>query len=972
MRIEKVVVENINSLCGRFEIDLTDRAFAGGLFAIVGPSGAGKTTVLDAVCLALYGKTPRIDSVSPEHDELMSKGAQFCRTEVIFTAGGRRCKSVFAHERSKGTKPFRPAKREILIQDADGVWQVAAAATREAEEKIKEITGLDFQQFTRSVMLAQFHFAEFLQADSTERAKILEKITDMDIYRRISIAVYERTQRQKQLLADTLSRIESTPILSGSEEAARTREARRLESAVAEHQSVCDLLGRCAAASRRLESLRGELDRLKAAEQTLADENRRCEQALKAAEQAERDCCVEQDMLAKTLVEVRRLDIEKTHTREDIARIESEISRENDRIGQTKKEILRLFMKYEPNAAGERYKALYDTDDVSDELRSKAKAALDEAKAKAAAVDAQMAKLLSEKDEAYWQARLNALRKAQPVVEAAETLGEAQKRLEEFQKQRSDLEKERAGIEQAFKKAEEELEYARLNKRFGEQRRALEEGKPCPLCGAIHHPYAGKAYDEKYYDAAKQKYDDVQSKRDDLKSRLRETELRIADERKLADEKARYIEENKAALDALDGRTDTQAVIDGIDEIEQRIRDIAELQSRRAKAAEHVADMTVRFADVDKDVARIDDLKRLIAEAEAVKKEKELSKAKALMELKTLFARREALFGDKDADAEETAAKNRLKDAQESKDKARRAAEQAGRAAEQNLKDIERVQKDEETESQKFAKDYARAAEAASRLENVSDDDDVTALFGRYTDEAARLDEKSEAMERVQTALAALISGETVQLGSVRQILKTNAERRRDVKTLKEEEKALRAALAKWERLNSLIGSASGDKFSRMAQSITFDSLLRFANVSLKRMTDRYILVREEAGPMKPLELAVIDTYQAGEKRPVINLSGGESFIVSMALALGLSEMSSGTARIDSLFIDEGFASLDEDYLEAALQTLSALGSREGKLIGVISHVEALKNRIDVQIEVTRRSGGRSALSGPGVKAIVN
>ena len=128
-------------------------------------------------------------------------------------------------------------------------------------------------------------------------------------------------------------------------------------------------------------------------------------------------------------------------------------------------------------------------------------------------------------------------------------------------------------------------------------------------------------------------------------------------------------------------------------------------------------------------------------------------------------------------------------------------------------------------------------------------------------------------------------------------------------------------------------------------------------------------LVRDDGNASKPLELAVIDTYQAGERRPVANLSGGESFIVSLALALGLSEMSSGRARIDSLFIDEGFASLDENYMEAALQTLSTLGSREGKLVGVISHVEALKERIDVQIEVKKLSGGRSTLAGPGVKA---
>ena len=114
--------------------------------------------------------------------------------------------------------------------------------------------------------------------------------------------------------------------------------------------------------------------------------------------------------------------------------------------------------------------------------------------------------------------------------------------------------------------------------------------------------------------------------------------------------------------------------------------------------------------------------------------------------------------------------------------------------------------------------------------------------------------------------------------------------------------------------------------------------------------------MRDRSSSAKPLELCVADTYLAGETRPVSNLSGGESFIVSMALALGLSEMSSGKTRIDSLFIDEGFASLDDDYLEAALQTLSTLGNREGKLVGVISHVDALKERIGTQIVVKKLS----------------
>ena len=120
--------------------------------------------------------------------------------------------------------------------------------------------------------------------------------------------------------------------------------------------------------------------------------------------------------------------------------------------------------------------------------------------------------------------------------------------------------------------------------------------------------------------------------------------------------------------------------------------------------------------------------------------------------------------------------------------------------------------------------------------------------------------------------------------------------------------------------------------------------------------------------PGRPLELNVIDDYQAGEIRSTKNLSGGESFIVSLALALGLSRMVSQNMRVDSLFLDEGFGALDEEALDTALETLSSL-QREGKLIGVISHIPALKERIRTQIQITAQSGGRSRISGPGCRA---
>lgn len=172
--------------------------------------------------------------------------------------------------------------------------------------------------------------------------------------------------------------------------------------------------------------------------------------------------------------------------------------------------------------------------------------------------------------------------------------------------------------------------------------------------------------------------------------------------------------------------------------------------------------------------------------------------------------------------------------------------------------------------------------------------------------------------------------------------------------------------LARWSTLHELIGSADGKKFRVFAQGLTFALMVDHANQQLRKMHDRYILIRD---PQKPLELQVIDSYQAGETRSTRNLSGGESFIVSLALSLGLSAMSSRRVRVDSLFLDEGFGTLDEDALDTALQTLSQL-HQDGKLIGVISHVPLLKDRILTRIQVRPGANGCSRLVGPGCREI--
>jgi exonuclease SbcC len=160
--------------------------------------------------------------------------------------------------------------------------------------------------------------------------------------------------------------------------------------------------------------------------------------------------------------------------------------------------------------------------------------------------------------------------------------------------------------------------------------------------------------------------------------------------------------------------------------------------------------------------------------------------------------------------------------------------------------------------------------------------------------------------------------------------------------------------------LHSLIGSQKGDKFRRFAQGLTLDHLVYLANLQLNRLHGRYLLQRKKS---EALELEVLDTWQGDDIRDTKTLSGGEGFLVSLALALALSDLVSHKTQIESLFLDEGFGTLDSETLDTALNALDSLNA-SGKMIGVISHVEAMKERIPVQIKVTKMNGlGHSKLA---------
>nr|WP_305144670.1 exonuclease subunit SbcC [Cronobacter sakazakii] len=217
------------------------------------------------------------------------------------------------------------------------------------------------------------------------------------------------------------------------------------------------------------------------------------------------------------------------------------------------------------------------------------------------------------------------------------------------------------------------------------------------------------------------------------------------------------------------------------------------------------------------------------------------------------------------------------------------------------------------------------------------------------------LEEQADAQQS-EAALAAVteqLRDNTTRQGELRQQLRQDEESRTQLAALLGQIDEASREADEWGQLNHLVGSQKGDKFRKFAQGLTLDNLVWLANNQLTRLHGRYLLKRKLS---EDLELEVVDTWQADAVRDTRTLSGGESFLVSLALALALSDLVSHKTRIDSLFLDEGFGTLDAQTLDTALDALDALNA-SGKTIGVISHVEAMKERIPVQIKVRKING---------------
>ncbi|WDP90179.1 MAG: AAA family ATPase [Desulfobacter sp.] len=281
MKILKLRFKNINSLKGEWSIDFRDPAFAGhGLFAITGPTGAGKTSILDALCLGLYHQTPRLQ-VSSGANELMTRHTGDCLAEVEFEVQGQTYRAFWAQRRANLKPDGRLQPPQVELAKGDGT--IIASQTKEKMRQVKAITGLDFGRFTKSILLAQGGFAAFLNANANERAELLEELTGTEIYGELSRAVFERTKSEKIPLDMLQAKAGVVELLTGDDlerlaeevEAFRVREEdlKKEQDLVLSHRAwldrkaelekeVLDVARRVEAAEHALEAGQTELQRL--------------------------------------------------------------------------------------------------------------------------------------------------------------------------------------------------------------------------------------------------------------------------------------------------------------------------------------------------------------------------------------------------------------------------------------------------------------------------------------------------------------------------------------------------------------------------------------------------------------------------------------------------------------------------------------------------------------------------------------
>lgn len=965
MKIIAIRLKNLTSIEGSLEIDFTQEPLrSAGIFAISGPTGAGKSTILDALCLALYDRAPRFSAsvetvyLTDVGENLISQAdvKNFLRrgmsegyAEVDFQGvTGHRYRSRWSvrrtHSRASGS--LRTQTLQVIDLDSEEELQ---GSRKELLARLTEVIGLTYDQFTRTVLLAQNDFATFLKSRESAKAELLEKLTGTEVYSRISQEVFLRNKVALEALNLLKSSMNFIELLPEEEFRALLVEKEQLTTLRATGiRQLAELNEQLALAhSLKLQEEQREKKQREAA--TEAEKQEKLRRTLTEQTEGLDRFRAQCEALQPELRKARRLDVQ-------MQTIQTGYQQAAQALQTARQQAAELAQKHQlgKEALNSSCTSMNSLLKAEDTLRN---TLLEEPQTALYELQRIEQLLLSEEHRLHLLQQANDERVVRLNAFGIHSLSEEQKQLLQ---QQAAVQRARQACEQlVLLQNKQQLlsteaallthqlptheEQVRSLQRLYENARMamsndvvalrgdLRESEPCPVCGSTAHPYrheggvADTLYHsiEKEYKEAADAYKRLNEKNIALQRDLRN----LAEQQKLQEELLAAYPEAERTPEFLGRRAE---------EVQQRLHRLTEKMNEYQQLYQEWQQQEGA-------------MKKLRTYCESLR----ASLTQSRLSLQQLTALGEQLALLRQAEATGQTRFNLLNE-ELLKLQNERATLLKGKSADEAEASLARHEKERSTALEGARKEVELVQERLFLLQGECKQ--LTLSIDKLATQKAQIKEPDRLPQTIASRQEENLNTER-RLSSVEALLLRQKQNQELLEAKSKELTTKQDEAERWGKLNKLIGSADGAKFKVIAQSYTLNLLLRHANKHLAYLSKRYKLQQVPDS----LALQVIDCDMCDEVRTVYSLSGGESFLISLALALGLSSLSSNNLKVESLFIDEGFGSLDADSLRTAMEALEQL-QMQGRKIGVISHVQEMSERITVQVRLSKSVNGKSVI----------
>lgn len=1009
MKILRIRFKNINSFYGEHDsIDFMETPLsATGLFIISGPTGAGKSTLLDVITLALFNEVPRFGRTVSKNEidrhgsvvnlKAVDEKSADAYAEVEYEAKGKQYRSRWSIAKNRNGN-WNNYQMEIAELPSENLLDVKRLS--DYPEENARLIGLNYQQFVQSIILAQGSFAEFLKADRNVRGRLLEDITGTHIYRELGIAAFEKDKKCGEELREKEAEMKGVQLLEEVEIQKLNEqllEAQKQKKLAAEQFSYWDneriLLEECAKLQGKLDTIGQEKVKVSQRSQVFAPSGERLQrhESVSAFASELTQLKERKSLLGK----LRKKAVQLGEETEKLARDEARLLYDGQALTGQSVTLATL-----PDVVGCFEQEIQAIQKEINELRASATPLMEAVQSEKKGSRIEFIRSLPAKDfdssiqilgekEAGQRENLEYFPLDFAIDERLETLEfrertidalsgnykERQRLVEEGRDKREQiktskeqisrlepiqirLNEELEALNESIESLRSRLAHELTQLSYEEQRGQLKEGEACPLCGSLHHPFIHEYVSNLH--ALQEKLVKAQKDQKDKQKEEKNITNELLAAKKVLELREPEIETMLKQHDAVKG------VMLGLAmsiEVEQEVEELFLATEKEA---------------IKKEQGRIKDYQVAREAAEVILRLKQYFVK--LIDFQDLVICRQQGLAKRypgqniQADANQLRQRSQdLKNATVTNSEATQTNHTEQSETEKNCGKLEK-----QLMEKLSGASVATPEEAQARLLGASEYQELKRKRDEISDRTKELntlqgdlrhnlEEKTKArkvtdlpLEEVKDNTEKYRESRDQYFGQEssckQQLLSDEANRQRHAK-FQQELDTLRKERAKWDLLKEYIGDSTGNKFSNFSQSLTLNNLIGLANLRLRTLSDRYVLDKPRG---ESDSLFVLDTYQGNTARAVATLSGGETFTISLALALALSDLASRNVRIESLFIDEGFGTLDPESLETALTTLEQLQVDSQKIVGVISHRHEMKERIPVQIQVEKGIDGTS------------